>query len=165
VADWAAFRPADILAVLVAHGVDFVVVGGLAAVFHGSTRITQDLDACYSTDPANLEVLGRALLELDAKLFGIEEDVPFVPDAKTLARTEMLTLATKHGKLDLLRAPSEAPPYDELRANSALVQAAGIGVRVAAPEDLIAMKRNAGRAKDLADIEELEAIVDARRRG
>jgi len=164
VADWPAFRAADILGVLVSHGVDFVVVGGLAVVFHGSTRITQDLDVCYSTEPANLEVLGRALIELDAAPFGIKEDVPFVPDAKTLARTEVLTLATKHGKLDVLRSPGGAPPYAALRANAELVEAAGFAIRVASPEDLIAMKRSAGRNKDLADIEELEAIVDVRRR-
>ena len=164
VADWPAFRAADILAVLVAHGVDFVVVGGLAVVFHGSTRITQDLDVCYSTEPANLEVLGAALLELEAKLFWIDEDVPFVPAAKALARTEILTLSTQHGKLDLLRSPSGAPPYPTLRQSAELVQAGGFAVRVASPSDLIAMKQGAGRAKDLADIEELEAIVDMRRR-
>ena len=162
--EWPAFRAADILAALVSHGVDFVVVGGLAVVFHGSTRITQDLDVCYSTEPANLEVLERALIDLEAKLFGIDEDVPFVPDAKTLARTEMLTLATKHGKLDLLRSPEGAPPYAALRGNAELVQTAGFAIRVASPEDLIAMKRSAGRNKDLADIEELEAIVDVRKR-
>jgi predicted nucleotidyltransferase len=164
VPDWPAFRAAEILAVLVSHGVDFVVVGGLAVVFHGSTRITQDLDVCYSAEPANLEVLGRALLELDAKLFGIDEDVPFTPDAKALGRTEILTLATKHGKLDLLRSPSGAPPYPKLREGAELVQAGDFAIRVASPEDLIAMKQSAGRAKDLADIEELEAIVDVRRR-
>ena len=163
-ADWPAFRAADILGVLVAHGVDFVVVGGLAVVFHGSTRITQDLDVCYSAEPANLEVLGRALLELEAKLFGTDEDVPFTPDAKALGRTEILTLATKHGKLDLLRSPRGAPPYPKLREGAELVQAGDFAIRVASPEDLIAMKQSAGRAKDLADIEELEAIVDVRRR-
>lgn len=163
-ADWPAFRAADILAVLVAHGVDFVVVGGLAVVFHGSTRITQDLDLCYSAEPANLEVLGRALIELEAKLFGIDEDVPFTPDAKTLGRTEILTLATRHGKLDLLRSPSGAPPYPKLRERAELVQTGDFAIRVASPDDLIAMKQSAGRAKDLADIEELEAIVDVRRR-
>ena len=164
VADWPAFRAADILAALVSHGVDFVVVGGLAVVFHGSTRVTQDLDVCYSAEHANLEVLGSALIELEAKLFGIEEDVPFVPDAKALGRTERLTLTTKHGKLDLLRAPGGAPPYGTLRERAELVQAGGFAVRVASPEDLIAMKESAGRTKDLADIEELEAIIDLRRR-
>lgn len=163
-AEWPEFRVADILAVLVAHGVDFVVIGGLAVVFHGSTRITQDLDICYSSEEANLEVLGRALIELEAKLFGLDEDVPFVPDGKALARTEILTLGTKHGKLDLLRSPGGAPPYPKLRERAELVEAAGMAFRVAAPADLIAMKESAGRAKDLADIEELEAIVDVRRR-
>lgn len=147
-----------------AHGVDFVVVGGLAAVLLGSTRVTQDLDVCYSAEPANLKVLGQALVELDAKLFGIEEDVPFVPDADTLARTEVLTLSTRLGKLDLLRAPGGAPPYPKLRANAELFEVGQIAFPVASTADLIAMKRSAGRAKDIADIEELEAIEDLRRR-
>ena len=162
-ADWSDFRPADLLGVLVAHGVDFVVVGGLAAVLHGSSRITQDLDVTYSTEPANLEMLGQALLELDAKLYGITEDVPFVSDARTLAQTEILTLATRLGKLDLLPSPSGAPPYEELRTRAPLVTTNDFAVRIAHADDLIAMKRTAGRAKDLADIEELEAIADVRR--
>ncbi len=162
-AEWSDFRPADLLGVLVAHGVDFVVVGGLAAVLHGSSRITQDLDVTYSTEPANLDVLGRALLGIEAKLYGIAEDVPFVPDGRTLAQTELLTLSTRLGKLDLLHRPAGAPPYADLRARAQLVTAGDFAVRIASTEDLIAMKRTAGRAKDLADIEELEAIADVRR--
>lgn len=164
VADWSPFNPAGLLGVLVAHGVDFVVVGGLAAVLHGSARITQDLDVTYSAEPANLEVLGQALIDLDARLYGIEEDVPFVPDARTLAGTEILTLATRLGKLDLLRAPSGAPAYEVLRSRAQLVNAGDLAVRIADTESLIAMKRSAGRAKDLADIEELETITEVRRR-
>ncbi len=164
-ADWSDFRPADLLGVLVAHGVDFVIVGGLAAVLHGSSRITQDLDVTYSTEPANLEVLGQALLELEAKLYGITEDVPFVADARTLAQTEILTLDTKLGKLDLLRSPAGAPPYGELRRRAQLITTDDLAVRIADADDLIAMKRTAGRAKDLADVEELEAIADVRRKG
>jgi len=161
---WPEFRPAEILQALVAQGVDFVVIGGLALVFHGSTRITQDLDICYSSAPANLEVLGLALQDLDAKLFGVEEDLPFVPDARTLQGTEILTLTTRLGKLDLLRAPGGAPPYPDLREHSELISTGSFAVRVARPDDMIAMKRSAGRAKDLADIEELEAISGLRRK-
>lgn len=164
VADWQEFRPADILGTLVAHGVDFVVIGGLAAVLHGSTRITQDVDVCYEAEPANLEVLGRALIELGARLFGIEENVPFIPDADTLKRTEILTLATASGKLDLLRAPDGAPSYAALRRQAETVPIGAFAVRIASPAHLIAMKEVAGRAKDLADIEELEAIVARRKR-
>lgn len=161
---WPEFRPAELLQVLVAHGVDFVVIGGLAVVFHGSTRITQDLDLCYSTEPVNLEVLGSALQDLDARLFGIDEDVPFVADARTLQGTEILTLSTRLGKLDLLRKPQGAPSYADLRDQAETIATESFAVRVARPDDLIAMKRAAGRAKDLADIEELEAISDLRRR-
>jgi predicted nucleotidyltransferase len=164
VTDWEEFQPAHALGTLVAHGVDFVVIGGLAAVLHGSTRITQDVDVCYDPQPANLEILGHALTELDARLFGVDEDVPFVPDADTLRRTEVLTLATAAGKLDLLRAPAGAPPYTELRRRAETVSVGAFGVRIASPPDLIAMKAAAGRAKDLADIEELEAIASAQLR-
>ncbi len=150
--------------VLVSHGVDFVVIGGLAVVFHGSTRITQDLDLCYSTEPVNLEMLGSALKNLEARLFGVEEDLPFVPDARTLHGTEILTLATRLGKLDLLRAPQGAPSYAKLRDQAETIDVGSFAVRVARPTDLIAMKRAAGRTKDLADIEELEAISDLRRK-
>lgn len=161
--EWPEFRPEDLLRALVAHGVDFVVVGGLALVFHGSTRITQDLDICHSTEPANLHALGETLIELEARLFGIEADVPFVPDARTLERTEILTLSTRLGKLDLLAQPSGAPPYSELRARAEVIAVGSFAIRVAGPDHLIAMKRAAGRTKDLADIEELEAIADIRR--
>ncbi|MGI8945488.1 MAG: nucleotidyl transferase AbiEii/AbiGii toxin family protein [Thermoleophilaceae bacterium] len=164
-AEWPEFRPAELLRALVAHGVDFVVIGGLALVFHGSTRVTQDLDICFSTDPGTLDVLAIALAEMDARLFGVEEDLPFVPDARTLRKTETLTLATRLGKLDLLACPSGAPPYAELRARAEVVTVTDFAFRVATPEHLIAMKRAAGRAKDLADVEELEAIVDLRRSG
>jgi len=162
-AEWPEFRPGDLLGVLVAHGIDFVVVGGLALVFHGSTRITQDLDICYSTEPTNLHVLGEALVEMEARLFGIEDDVPFVPDSRTLGKTEILTLSTRLGKLDLLSRPSGAPPYSELRHRAERITVGSFAILVAGPEHLIAMKRAAGRTKDLADIEELEAIADLRR--
>lgn len=160
--DWREFQPAEALATLVAHGVDFVVVGGLAAVLHGSTRITQDVDVCYDSEPANLEVLGQALQDLDARLLGIEADLPFVPDADTLRRTEMLTLATSAGKLDLLRTPDTAPPYPELRRRAETVSVGAFAVRIASTADLIAMKAAAGRPKNLGDIEELEAIASHR---
>lgn len=159
---WTEFRPQEILGTIVSHGVDLVVVGGLAAVFHGSARITQDLDICFSPAPANLEVLGASLIEMHARLYGIEEPVPFTPDARTLASTEILTLATDLGKLDLLRSPDGASSYAELREASILVSVGSFAVRVASSHDLIAMKRAAGRPKDLADIAELEAIEGLR---
>lgn len=81
------FVPSLLLGRLVAAGVDFVVVGGVAMVLHGSARNTGDLDICYASDQPNLEALGLVLVGIGATLRGIEENVPFIPDARTLRQT------------------------------------------------------------------------------
>jgi hypothetical protein len=161
----AEFDPTRLLRSLVDAGVDFVVIGGVASVLHGSARSTFDLDICFARDPHNLEVLGSILIGLDAHLRGVPDRVPFVPDAAALKRIEVLTLVTTAGDLDVLRAPSGAPRYDVLRAHADRYDVGGFAVRVACVEDLIAMKTAAGRPKDLGDIEELEAILRLRSEG
>lgn len=151
-----------LLSALVTRGVDFVVIGGMAAVAHGSPRMTQDLDVTFAVDPANLEVLGAALIALGARLRGVTEDVPFVPDARTLRAVDVLTLETTAGALDVLARPVGAPPYEVLRGGADRYDIGGFAVLVASISHLIAMKRAAGRPKDLADIAELEAIVRLR---
>jgi len=164
VTEWPELRLESLLRRLTAHGVDFVVVGGIAVIAHGSARITRDLDICYATDPANLDALGAAMVELGARLRGVPEAVPFVPDGWTLRRTQILTLATDDGWIDLLAAPSGAPPYAQLRERSERITIGDVAIRVASLDDLEAMKRAAGRPRDLIDIEELEAIRRLRRR-
>lgn len=161
---WPEFRPTALLKRLVAHGVDFVVVGGIAMVAHGSARVTRDLDICYATDEANLEALGAAMVELGASLRGVSDDVPFVPDAQTLRRTTMLTLNSPDGPIDLLVGPEGAPSYDVLRAHADRVTIDGVAVLIASLDDLEAMKRTAGRGKDKLDLEEIEAIRRLRAR-
>ena len=153
------FRPRALLAHLIMRGVDFVVVGGLAAVLHGSERNTFDLDICPAQDRENLAVLGRALVELDAKLRGIEEDVPFVPDGRSLAQVQILTLETSLGPLDVLTRPDGSPPYRTLRGRAARLDIGPAAVLVASIEDLLAMKRSSDRPKDREDVERLEAIA------
>lgn len=162
---WAEFRPTRLLRRLADGGVDFVVIGGFAAVAHGSVTITHDLDIVYATDPANLERLGTVLVRLDARLRGVAETVPFIPDERTLRRTQVLTLDTPDGPLDLLAEPDGARSYDLLRANALRVAVAGVEVLVASLEDLLAMKRASGRPKDLLAVGELEAIARLERRG
>jgi hypothetical protein len=165
------FDEIALLAALVAGGVDFVVVGGFAGVIHGITRVTQDLDIAYADDQANLDRLSAVLVELEGKLRGVVDDVPFVPDGRALRRLRLATLLTAHGSLDLLAEPAGAPPYPELRARAPSVTLAeGLDVRVASLDDLLAMKYAAGRPKDLMDAAELEALKrlaadDAQRRG
>jgi hypothetical protein len=158
-------QPTNLLARLAEASVDFVVIGGVAVALQGHVRFTKDLDIVYALDDENLERLGAALLDLEARLRGVEEAVPFVADARTLRRTEILTLDTALGGLDLLRAPAGAPPYAELRERALVVRVADARVRVAAIEHLISMKRRAGRPTDLTDVTALEALLRLRRSG
>jgi Nucleotidyl transferase AbiEii toxin, Type IV TA system len=148
----------EILRRLVERGVDFVVIGGIAAVLHGSARNTWDLDICFATDDANLAAVGDVLVALGARLKGVDEDVTFVPDKRTLRQIEVLTLVTSLGELDVLARPPGAPAYEELRRHADRYDLGGFNVSVASIDDLIAMKQAAGRPKDLLDLEELEAI-------
>jgi hypothetical protein len=155
------FSLSRLLRRLVQAGVDFVVVGGVAVIVHAIPRFTKDLDICYSTLPGNLDRLGSVLVELGARLRGVEADVPFVPDRRTLVHAQMLTLTTPDGDIDLLTDPDGSPGYAALRRNATRIDLEGVTVLVASIDDMIAMKRAAARAQDLVDLESLEI---ARRR-
>lgn len=157
-------RADEILQRLTARGVDFVVIGGIAGVLHGSARNTFDLDVCFATDDANLEALGEVLVGLGARLKGVRDDVEFVPDAQTLRKVEVLTLETEAGELDVLARPSGAPSYERLRRNADRYDLGGFTVLVSSIDNLIAMKQASNRPKDQADVEELRAIKRLRRR-
>ena len=157
-------RVSEILRQLTEASVDFVVIGGIAVVLLGSARNTKDLDITFATDEANLEALGEVLTSLNARLRGVHEDVPFVPDARTLRQVSLLTLETDAGWLDLLAEPPGGPPYATLRANAAELDLGGFHIRVADIDDMIKMKNTAGRLQDLADIDELITIKRLRQK-
>jgi predicted nucleotidyltransferase len=160
-------HPRDIFEVLVRHGVDFVVIGGVAVIGHGSQRVTQDVDFVAATDHANLSRLEAALKELDAQLWGVDAHRLGIDlDARTLAEGGNFTLVTRAGGLDFFNEVPGGAPYDEVRARSVLVDLGdGLQVRVAGIDDLLAMKRAAGRPRDLQDIATLTHIERERRGG
>ncbi|MGI9081269.1 MAG: hypothetical protein ACR2FZ_03175 [Thermoleophilaceae bacterium] len=160
----AEFRPRALLRDLTAHGVDFVVVGGVAALLHGTDRNTFDLDICPAGDRPNLDALGKALVELKVRLRGIEEDVPFVPDGRSLAKMRILTLDTSLGPLDVLLQPDGSPPYAKLRQRATRVDIGPATVLIASIDDLLSMKRAANRDKDKLDVESLDAIKRLKKR-
>jgi predicted nucleotidyltransferase len=165
VASWPEFSATNLLRALAQHGVDFVVVGGIAMVVHGSPRTTHDLDICFASDQANLDALGAALIELGATLRGVEDAVPLVPDGRTLRRLSIVTLTTRQGPIDLLREPPGAPSYDDLRRRATRIELDGVAVLVASLDDLESMKRAANRTKDQLDLEEIAVIRRLRARG
>jgi hypothetical protein len=152
------FSPRALLHKLTDAGVDFVVIGGIALIAQGYIRATRDLDIAFAGDAANLEALGKVLIDVDAGLRGVEDDVPFVADARTLAGVQLLTLETSLGWLDVHRLVPGVASYEGLRSRAEATTIDGARVLVASIDDLIAMKTAASRDVDRTDIAALEAI-------
>ena len=154
------FDPIGALKVLTRHGVRFVVIGGFAGRFWGSNSITNDLDICYARDKKNFGALASALTELGARLRGAPSDLPFLLDAKTLEAGDHFAFETNLGALDCLGTPQGSHGYPDLIQGATVMDVEGIGVPVAALEDVMRLKRAAGRPKDRAELEILAALLE-----
>jgi hypothetical protein len=167
------FQPQEILETLVRFGVDFVIVGGVAVQAHGYLRGTGDLDVIPRPSSLNLSRLGEALADLEAEVWRATRPVN-VTDPNLLRRAPEVPLVTRYGRLDLLNIEMTAgapASYEDLAGRALVVEIAGREVAVAGVDDLIRMKRAAGREQDLLDIaalaradEELERDVAEGRR-
>ena len=149
---------------LVRHGVDFVLAGGLAGVVLGSAYQTGDVDVVYERSKENLERLAAALRELGATLRGAPNDLPFQLDARTLAAGQNFTFETQFGSLDILGDPAGAPQYETLRHDSAQHDVGGVTIAVSSIDHLIAMKEAAGRPRDKLMVSEYKLLADEIRR-
>lgn len=154
----AAFDPLRILKTLHRDGVRFVVIGGIAGRLWGSTTVTNDLDICYARDPENLKALAAALAELSVTLRGVDRDLPFIADAKTLKMGDHFTFTSIAGNFDIIGTPAGSNGYESLLRTATVMEVEGLPIRVASLDDLIAMKRAAGRPKDLIEVEILSAV-------
>jgi hypothetical protein len=156
----ASFQPERVIRLLGRHGVRCVLVGGIAAVTHGAPLVTQDIDLCYARDDDNLRRLSAALLEVHATLRGADRGLPFRLDPRSLRAGDPFTLDTDIGWIDILATPSGTTGYDDLARTADAYNLFDNRVLVASLEDLIRMKRAAGRPKDLLAVEELGALRD-----
>ena len=155
-----AFQPVSILHALLERRVRFVLIGGLAGAIRGSPVITGDVDVCYARDRENLGRLAEALQGLGARLRGAPPDVPFQLDASALEAGDHFTFATVLGSLDCIGTPAGTDGFADLDASATDESLDDIVVRVASIDDLIRMKRAAGRRQDLIAVEWLEALRD-----
>ena len=134
--------------------VRYVVIGATAFAAHGWVRATADLDLFVDDEPANLGRL-RACLER----FGYDVTDASVED---FGRYKIL-LRQYDLPLDLHPFVTGGLPFAEVWGRRLVTDLGGVPVPFASLDDLISMKRAAGRPKDLQDLRELERLKDAKR--
>jgi hypothetical protein len=147
-----------ILRALLDADVRFVLIGGLASQVHGSPSLTGDVDICFELEGENLARLAGALDALAAIRRELPPGIAAPIDARALRAGDVFTLTTRFGDLDLLAHPDPGLDFEVLAERSIAAEVLGVKVRVASLEDLMAMKRAAGRPKDRIELEILGAL-------
>ena len=120
-----------------------------------------DLDLTPDPDHENLSRLGAALAELDARPRepGFEDaEIPAFDPERLAIATIVPPLLTRHGQIHILKEPKGARALEALRKAALVVELDGIEVPIASLDDLIRMKRAAGRPADLDDIAVLTEV-------
>jgi predicted nucleotidyltransferase len=143
-------QPGPFLQTLDRHQVDFVLIGSIAGLVHGSAYPTYDLDLAYADDPGNLNALAAALTEIGLHI-----------PVEALIGRPVLSLDSEFGSLDLVAEVRGIRSYEELQRDADWALIADVSVKVASLDHLIAMKRAAGRRKDQLMVME---YVELRRR-
>jgi hypothetical protein len=138
------------------HGVEYVVVGGVAAVLQGAPVTTFDIDALVKIDAANADRLLRVLEALEARY---REHGTLRPTREDLLAGGHLLLMTNSGPLDVLGFIGNGKRYEDVAAATSTIPVGDMSVRVLGIEALIEDKRALGRDKDLAAIRLLEAVL------
>ena len=156
------FRPETILGALEHRGVRCILVGGFAAVIHGSPYVTTDLDVVPDATRENLARLSLALDDLHARVWTSSEPagLTFRHDAESLGRVEVWNLVTDHGRLDIAFRPSGTAGYADLERDAVHLTILGVGVDVASLADVVRSKEAAGREKDRLVLPVLRRLLE-----
>jgi hypothetical protein len=153
----------DLLSRLHDHRVDFVIVGGVAAAMHGGTRVTFDLDIVPSLEPGSWQVLVDVLWTLGARPRIPEplESIRAVANVRQWHREKnmlALNFRSPDGSVEVDLLVSESDRLAELKQRALSIKLDERTFFVASIDDLITMKKRAGRPQDLFDIAQLEDI-------
>ena len=147
---------------LVAGRVEFIIVGGAAAIAHGASRLTEDLDLVYRRNQRNVETIIESLAPFAPYLRGAPEGLPFKWEAQTIWNGLNFTLTTSLGPLDLYAEITLGGTYDDLLPHTVTLDVFDCKCLCLGLERLIEVKRAAGRPKDFDVIAELQALLEER---
>ncbi len=149
---------------LAATGVEFIIVGGAAAILGGAFVVTEDVDIVHRRTPENVNRLLAWLLSHGAYHRFDLANRKLPPKEDALLGHGHLNLQIDLGKLDVLCELSEGEGYDELLDDTLMVANGELTLRVLSLSRLIAVKARAGRPKDRAVLPMLVAALDEQRR-
>ncbi len=156
-------QPEAIVRTLARHEVDYVLIGGLAAVLHGSPAMTNDADICPDPSLDNLRRLVAALRDMDARIRSdvVPDGLTFAVDEHLLSKMAMVNCTTRYGDFDISSHPAAFNRgYADLAPRAVEFDVDGTRVKVAALADIIRSKETANRAKDHATLPLLYALQD-----
>ena len=145
--------------VLARAGVEFILIGGVAGIVHGSARATYDVDLVYSRTEQNIEHLVNALAPHAPYLRGAPPGLPFSWDAKTIRGGLNFTLATRLGDINFFGEVAGGRMYEDLLLHSLDIEAFGVHFKCVDLPTLIRIKEAAGRVKDREAIAELRILL------
>ncbi len=149
-----------LLPTFVNAGVDFILVGGVAGIVHGSARATYDVDLVYARSDTNIGRLVSALAPHVPRLRDVPGNLPFSWDAKTVRNGLNFTLTSELGYIDLFGEIMGGGNYEDLLQHSFDVEAFDVRFKCIDLPTLIKIKEAAGRAKDLAAVAELRVLLE-----
>jgi hypothetical protein len=148
----------EILIRLADHGVDVIVVGMTAAVIQGVPASTWDLDVVHRRTPENVERLLLVLADVDA--VARADPRRLRPNATHLAGPGHVLMETRFGDFDCLGAIDGGRNYEDLLEASIAVDFEGRALRMLSLSEILAIKKRAGRPKDLAVIPYIQSTID-----
>lgn len=151
----------ELLRRLAEAGVEFVVVGGLALNAWGVVRGTKDVDVVIAKTPENIKRVAEVAVSAGGH---VQRGDAFlgtpISIAAALADGDQVAIETDLGRLDVVQGLDGVPDFEELRSRAVEAEILGSTVWICSRDDLRAMKRVAGRTRDLADIEDLDTASD-----
>lgn len=155
-------RTPELLRLLLDHEVHFVLIGGVAAIAHGSASFTQDCDITAPLTVENLTRLMAALGPHHPRYAMTIAKRPVLESPAALAENKNLYLVTDLGRLDIVSEVAPVGSYDRVAARAISVDLYGRQCQVISLDDLIAVKHHLGREKDRTVERELRALRDIR---
>lgn len=148
----------NLLRLLLENKIEFVLIGGMAAVVHGASQVTEDIDICAAIDPKQVEKLRACLRELHPKHRMTSQKLSFIEFPEETGNLKNLYLQTDWGILDVIGTVTGVGNYDAVLKSAVEIELFGSPCRVLGIEGLISAKQALGREKDLATVRELKAI-------